>query len=227
MSESVLVVAAHPDDEVLGCGGTIARHSEAGDEVHTLFLADGVAARGASGAALEAEKAQRAEAAARAARVLDSQPPRFLGLPDNRLDSVPLLDVVQGIESAIAEIDPVVVYTHHGGDLNIDHEIAHRATVTACRPLPDARVRALYAFEIVSSTEWCGAAARAFLPDRFVGIDATLERKIEALGCYAAEMRPAPHARSVDNVRALAAFRGASAGLPTAEAFMTIREVLR
>ena len=121
---NVLVVAAHPDDEALGCGGAMARHAAEGDQVHVLFLADGVGARdGAQGASAAVER--RAATARNAAEVLGAQPPRFLGLPDNRLDEVALLDVVQAVEAVIAEIEPEIVYTHNGGDPIVDHYIAH------------------------------------------------------------------------------------------------------
>lgn len=154
-------------------------------------------------------------------------PPRFLGLPDNRLDSLPILDVVQGIEEIVREIRPGIVYTHHGGDLNIDHRIAHQAVVTACRPLPDAATQALYAFEVPSSTEWSTAAIGApFVPTRHVDIAAQLGRKLEALSCYADELRPYPHPRSPEAIRALAQWRGATAGLDSAEAFVVLRQVV-
>ncbi len=223
--KTVLVVAAHPDDEVLGCGGVIARHADAGDRVYPFILAEGATSRGGATGGDETELLQ--EAARNAARVLGAEPPRFGGLPDNRLDSVPLLDVIKRIEAVVEELEPSIVYTHHGGDLNIDHRIAHQAAVTACRPLPGAAVRTIYAFETVSSTEWASdAIAGAFRPTRFVDISAQLDRKMEALGCYAVEMRPFPHARSKEAVAALARVRGASAGVTAAEAFAVVREVV-
>lgn len=225
----VLVVVAHPDDEVLGCGGTIARHSERGDTVHILILAEGVTARDAErdagGRADEIETLR--ESARTAAATLGAEPPRFAGLPDNRLDSLDLLDVVKLVEAAITDIQPGIVYTHHGGDLNIDHRIVHQAVLTACRPLPAVPVRAVYAFETVSSTEWAGPSLEsAFRPARFVDITAHLDAKIKALECYAEEMRPFPHARSLESVTALARLRGASAGMAAAEAFDVVRELI-
>lgn len=222
---NILVVAAHPDDEVLGCGGTIARHAATGDSVHILFLADGVTARAGeerSAAKIEA----RAEAARAAARTMGAEPPRFAGLPDNRLDGVDLLDVVKLVEVAVAELRPVVVYTHHVGDLNVDHRIVHQAVVTACRPLPESCVRAVYAFETVSSTEWAYSRGHAFHAARFVEITDQLETKKQALSCYASEMRAFPHARSIENIEALARLRGASVGVGAAEAFVVVREII-
>ena len=221
MSKDILVVAAHPDDEVLGCGGTIARHAAEGDNVHILILAEGATARDGSGG----EELTALRAAARnAAEVLGAEPPDFLGLPDNRLDRLPLLDVIKPIEAVVANVKPAVVYTHHGGDLNVDHRVVHQAVLTACRPLPDSPVRAIYAFETVSSTEWASPDDEPFRPTRFVDITEQLERKLKALGAYGMEVRPAPHARSLENVSALATHRGAGAGLTAAEAFMVVRE---
>jgi LmbE family N-acetylglucosaminyl deacetylase len=220
----VLVVVAHPDDEVLGAGGTLARHARAGSKVHILFLADGVGARGADKAAAE----RRIAAARKAAACLGAQEPVFLGLPDNRLDSLDLLDVTQAIEGIIAKTDPAVVYTHHAGDLNIDHAICHRAVLTACRPLPGSNVRAIYAMEVASSTEWAApSAVNAFQPSRFVDISAVQDLKRRALQAYVEEMRPYPHPRSFEAIEALVKWRGATAGLQAAEAFMVLREVER
>lgn len=224
----ILVVAAHPDDEVLGCGGTITKHVAAGDRVHVLILGEGATARDesrdVSARANEIQSLQKAAAAA--ARELGAEPPRFAGLPDNRLDGVDLLDVVKVVEVAVGELRPVVVYTHHVGDLNVDHRIAHQAVVTACRPLPESCVRAVYAFETVSSTEWAYSRDHAFHAARFVEITDQLETKKQALSCYASEMRAFPHARSIENIEALARLRGASVGVGAAEAFVVVREII-
>jgi LmbE family N-acetylglucosaminyl deacetylase len=212
----IMVIAAHPDDEVLGCGGTIARHAAEGDEVHIVFLADGETSR------TMAAKRNRNMAALAASKILGAQPPVFFDWNDQMLDTVPLLRITQGIEEQIAKIKPDVAYIHHAGDLNLDHRIAHQAAVTALRPLPGASCRAIYAFEVLSSTEW-GAG---FAPTHFVDIaDAPMRRKIKALECYAEEMRDSPHPRSFGVVNSLAHYRGATVGVPAAEAFMTIRTI--
>lgn len=221
---NILVVAAHPDDEVLGCGGTMARHAAAGDTVHVLFLADGETSRPPAAETASAV-AGREQAAQAAAAVLGAQAPRFAGLPDNRLDTVALLDVVQRVEAVVAETRPDTVYTHHSGDLNVDHRIAHQAVLTACRPLPGSPVTALYAFEVASSTEWASPRPeQAFLPTRFVDISGFLEVKLKALECYGEEMRPFPHARSLEGIEAQARLRGVGAGMEAAEAFVVVRE---
>jgi N-acetylglucosamine malate deacetylase 1 len=218
----VLAVVAHPDDEVLGAGGTLARLSAEGREVHIVFLANGVSARGDDKPAAE----RRAKAARLAASLLGAREPKFLGFPDNRLDTLDLLDIARALEQVIKKVAPSTIYTHHAGDLNIDHVLCHRAVLTACRPLPGSTVRRIYAMEVPSSTEWTSPQlTNAFMPTRFVDISATQELKRRALEAYGEEMRAFPHPRSFGAVNALAAWRGASAGLLSAEAFVVVREI--
>ena len=225
---SILVVAAHPDDEILGCGGVLAYHAARGDTVHVLIVAEGATSRDSrrdpEGRAGELTALNAA--ASCAASVIGAEEPRILGLPDNRLDSLPLLDVIKPIEANVEAVKPEIVYTHHAGDLNVDHRIVHQATVTACRPVPGSPVRAIYAFETPSSTEWQTAGA-TFRPQRWVDIEPFLGCKLRALDAYEAEMRRFPHARSFEAVEALARVRGAAAGLMAAECFMVVREVVR
>jgi LmbE family N-acetylglucosaminyl deacetylase len=213
----VLVVSPHAMDEALGCGGTMARHVEAGDKVETLVLFG-------DGSGMDAKRRLAAPAAA---AVLSSAPPRFVGMPENRSDTLPLVDVIAAIEKAVAELLPQTLYVPHGGNLNIDHQTAFRAALTAARPVPGAKVRAIYAYEVPSSTEWAPVGVSPpFLPTRFVDITATLPKKMRALDCYAAELRDAPHSRSVAGIRALAQLRGHNAGMTAAEAFMVVREIV-
>jgi LmbE family N-acetylglucosaminyl deacetylase len=230
MNRRVLVVAAHPDDEVLGCGATMARHAQAGDEVHTVFLADGVAARdrdaGDGRAGHDESLEHRRAAAHEAAERLGSASVAFFDFPDNRLDSVALLEIVQELEAFAAPLAPEIVYTHHAGDLNVDHRICHQVALTAFRPLPGQSVRSMYGFEVCSATEWAfGNAAEAFVPVRYNDVSEHLAAKLSALGAYEHEMRAFPHARSLEAVRALATWRGASVGCAAAEAFTVIREI--
>jgi N-acetylglucosamine malate deacetylase 1 len=222
MSECALAVVAHPDDEVLGAGGTLARFAATGHEVHIVFLTDGVGARGDDKAAVQ----RRADAARKAAALLGANEPTFLGFPDNRLDKIDLIEITQAIEKLISTIKPRTIYTHHAGDLNIDHVICHRSVLTACRPMPGSTVRRIYAMEVPSSTEWASPdPSNAFAPSRFVDISAVRETKRAALEAYAEEMRPFPHPRSFEAIEALAKWRGATAGLAAAEAFMVVREI--
>lgn len=224
ISKQVLVVAAHPDDEVLGCGGTIARHCADGDAVSVLILAQGVVSRNGAD---QVEQLDQLQAAARQANdILGVQRLELDQFPDNEMDSVTLLSVTKRIEVALAALQPDVVYTHHAGDVNIDHRLIHQAVVTASRPLPGQCVQQLLFFEVASSTEWQPpGSAPAFLPNHFVDISVTLEKKLAALQAYECEMREFPHARSIDAVRHLACWRGASVGRAAAEAFVLGRHI--
>jgi len=224
-AKTVLIVAAHPDDEVLGCGGTMARRVEDGDQVHVVFMADGATSRSQPSDRGYIE--ERNTAALKACQILGAQTPEFLGFPDNRMDSIALLDVIQAIENVIDKIQPTVVYTHHGGDLNVDHQITHQGVMTACRPQPGVSVREIYSFEVLSSTEWAApSAATVFVPNCFVDIEKVLDQKQSALEAYNVEMRRFPHSRSIEAVVALATLRGASMGMVAAEGFKIERVLL-
>lgn len=221
----VLVVAAHPDDETIGCGGMMAALALQGASVHVVFLADGEGARSDSAGAVEESLVEaRQRAACNAADALGAERPIFLGLPDNRLDSLPLLDVVKQVERVRDAVNPDTVLLHHGGDLNVDHRIAHVAAITAFRPLPGSAARRLLSFETLSSTEWATeACGPRFRPNMFLSIADVLERKLAAFAAYAGEIRQFPHPRSKEGLMALAAERGSSVGLQMAEAFAVLR----
>lgn len=214
---SVLVVAPHALDEVLGCAGTIARLGDCGIPVHVLVLfGDGTG-----------HDAKRRAAAAEAGRILGIAGLSFAGLPENRGDTIPLTQVVGAVETVVAGLRPHAVYAAHGGNLHIDHQTAFRATATALRPLPGQPVAAFYGYEVPSSTDWEPiGAGQPFQPVRYVGIENTLERKRRALEAYGFELRPEPHARSLPAVLNLARMRGATVGLPAAEAFTVLREIV-
>jgi len=228
-NQTVLVLAAHPDDEVLGVGGTIARHAAAKDRVHVVIAAEGATSRDAARNA----KARRREigdlqsAARKAARILGARSVRFLGFPDNRCDGLERLEIVKSIEAVVAELQPTTVYVHHAGDVNIDHRLLHEAALTACRPQPKHCVKRLLSFETVSSSEWAPPGSLpAFQPTVFVDISAYWAMKRAALEAYASEMRPWPHARSIAAVEHLGRWRGATVGVEMAEAFMLLRDVV-
>lgn len=225
---SALVIAAHPDDEVLGCGGTIARMADAGWDVHVLILAEGATSRdaGRDRAARGAELSELATCAHKAGAVLGAASVSLEAFPDNRMDGIELLDVVKRIEAELARVRPERVLTHHFGDVNIDHTVVHHATAAACRALPDSPVRELLYFEVPSSTEWrTPHSGGPFAPSLFVDIDTTLARKLRALEAYACEMRAFPHPRSLQAVEHLARWRGACAGRAAAEAFEIGRRI--
>jgi len=223
MKNTILVIAAHPDDEVIGCGGTMARHIDAGDEVHVIFVADGETSR--KDAALK-DLENREHAAKKSSDILGVKSCSFLRLPDNRLDSLPLLEIVQPIEKLLSNIQPSIIYTHHGGDLNIDHRVTFQAVMTACRPQPNFFVKKILSFHVLSSTEWSGPDTSIFLPNVFIDISQYMTIKLKALKAYESEMKAPPHSRSYEHVNALASHHGHSTGVNAAEAFMLIREVI-
>lgn len=220
MNKTILVVAAHADDECLGCGGTVSRHVTEGDVVHAVFMADGTSAR--PGDQSEATQ-RRMEAAKTAHSVMRLKSAEFLNFPDNRMDSLSLLEIIQPLESLIQKLRPQIIYTHHSGDLNIDHRITHQAVLTACRPLPDHSVLEIYSFEVLSSTEWAVPQRESFLPNVFIDITGHLSTKTKALEAYGLEMRMVPHTRSIEHSIILAKHRGYTVGLHAAEAFMAVR----
>lgn len=220
----ILVVAAHADDEALGCGGTIAAEAEKGSDVTVMFLTNGVGARNVEPA--DPAVARRAEASRRSADILGVKDIVQQNFPDNRLDSVPLLAVVQSIESVVAEFRPSVILTHFSGDLNVDHRICHTAVVTATRPQRGHRVSRILAFEVASSTEWAFSPT-GFVPDYFVDISQQLKKKLRALEAYNEEMRRTPHPRSASSIEALARWRGSTAGCVAAEAFSVVRVIAK
>ena len=223
----VLIVAAHPDDELLGCGGTIARLSQEGHNVFVAILGEGITSRFANRDQAEPKLIKVLQDCSRkVGKILGVKDLVFYKLPDNRFDTLPLLDVVKVIEDLVNRIQPQVIYTHHRGDLNIDHVITHRAVLTATRPIAGCPIKKIYEFEVPSSTEWSfGQFQSAFQPNVFVDIAETLETKIEAMAVYESETLPFPHPRSLEAIRNIAHRRGAMVGLEASEAFMLVRDV--
>lgn len=219
---TVLVIAAHTDDEALGCGGTIARYVAEGDTVFAVFLADGVSARQQAD---HDDLTKRNAAAEHARQILGISENFYLGLPDNCLDSLPLIEVIRRLEPIVRKLQPNIVYTHHLGDLNVDHRVTHQAVLTACRPMPGSTVREIYSFEVMSSSEWATPFVVPFLPTHYVDISGHLKTKQEALKAYQLEMRNAPHSRSMEHMMSLARHRGYTVGVEAAESFMTIRTI--
>lgn len=208
----VLAVGAHPDDVELGAGGTLARHKMDEDDVFILTLGTGRPEH-----AEELRKQAVASALILGARVA------LLAYPDQRFDSVNLLQLVQSVEEVIRRVRPALVYTHHGGDLNLDHRLTHQAVITACRPVNGCTVQRIELFEVPSSTEW---GDDTFRPNSYVDISgACLEKKLTAFACYIDEKREPPHPRSAQSIQALARWRGSMAGVAEAEAFMLVREL--
>jgi len=223
----VMVIAAHPDDEVLGCGGAIARLASEGHPCNALIVGEGITSRhlhreDADLALLAAHQSRAQEAG----RLLGVSEVKILGFPDQRLDQMPFLELVHSLEREIDRIRPEWIFTQHGGDLNLDHALVFRATMTASRPMAGGNVRRLLAFETASATEWAfGQFAPVFQPDTFFDITSTLERKLSAIQVYESETRAYPHPRSPEALTAQARRWGSVVGVAAAEAFRTVWEV--
>lgn len=222
MKNKVLVIAAHPDDEVLGAGGTILKHIKGGDWVSVLILGEGETSR--RGGAGNIRK--RANQAKRAAQNLGVKKIILETLPDNKFDSVPLLDIVEKVEKVIYNLKPHVVYTHFGEDLNIDHRLTFQAVLTACRPQPNFFVKKIMSFEVLSSTEWQIKKKQSlFCPTYYNDISDFIEKKIKAMEAYRPELKSYPHPRSREGIKILAQYRGMEVGYKYAEAFQIIRNL--
>jgi len=217
----VVVFAAHPDDEILGVGATLAGHARCGDEVHAIVMSEGATSRYDP-----TMKGTLEESAERAAAKIGFASVRFERFPDQRMDAVPLIEIIQRMEAILEELDPQMLYTHFAGDVNADHGVVARAAWTACRPYRFPRVRRFAAFETPSSTEWgWPLAGDAFQPNLFVDVTATIDAKVAAVECYDSELRPYPHPRSAQALRERAAFWGSVVGRSAVEPFMVLREV--
>jgi len=230
IGKTILVIVAHPDDEVLGCGASIAKWADAGNSVHILIMAEGATSRSPiRDVSVNSEELLSLEKSAYRARdILGATSVKLLNFPDNRMDSLDLLDVIKVIEKEIRILKPYTVVTHHSGDLNIDHRIVNEAVITACRPQPMCSVRRLLSFETASSTEWQTAGSYLpFQPNYFENVSKYIKLKMKALIAYDSEMRDYPHPRSLKNVENLAKLRGSSVGFKTAEAFILLRELKR
>jgi len=217
----IAVIGAHPDDEILGAGGTLARHVRAGDEVHAIVVADGASSRYPDQMMATLEKDAR-----RAAETIGFASLRLQALPDQRLDTVPYIELTQLIEAVLDDIRPHVVYTHFPSDVNADHGIVARAVRTACRPYSRPQLNRFAVFETPSSTEWAWPVSDSVLnPNHFVDVTETLDIKIAAMECYESELRDYPHPRSSRALRERAAYWGSLVGRRAAEPFRILRDV--
>ncbi len=229
MSRKVLVVAAHPDDEVLGVGGTILSHSKHGDIIHIMIMAEGITSRSEK-RDVEGSRNELVELHAKCEKVseaLGAEKLIMCKFPDNRMDGVELLDVVKEIEKEVDSFEPDIVYTHHAGDVNVDHAITHNAVITACRSMPGCSVKTILFFETLSSTEWqIQTSDKIFYPNWFIDVSDTFEQKQKVLHLYESEMREFPHTRSYMAVENLAHLRGCTIGAEYAEAFMLGRNIV-
>ncbi len=218
MSDAVVVIAAHPDDELLGCGGTVALHTRRGDRVTSIIACEGESLRYGPDGVGQKEHTRRAAAE------LGVEDVRRLEFADQRLDTIPLTDIITPLEKVIHEVRPRIVYVQWGGDINRDHELLFKAALVATRPTEES-LATVYAFDTASSTEW--GFPRSFVPDTWVEISKTLDKKIAAMACYESEVRQYPHPRSLDALRHRARAWGNQHCMDAAEVFMTVRRTLR
>lgn len=222
---NVLVVAAHPDDELLGCGGTAARLAREGHSIYMAILGEGISSRHSRREEADTSALKKLkDCSQRVADLLGAKELSLHGLPDNRFDTLPLLDVVKIVEELIERRRPTAIYTHHGGDLNVDHQIVSRAVLAATRPVENHPVRELYMFEIASSTEWAfQQLCPVFRPNVFVDIEDTLSVKLDGMRLYESEARKFPHPRSSEALTAIAQRWGSVVGRKAVEAFEAVR----
>ncbi len=224
MNKKILVIAAHPDDEILGCGGTIAKHTKNNDIVNVLLLGGGVKSRKLNSDSVNLDLDLLKKAALDANKLLGVNNIYFEDFPDNELDSISRLSVIKKIENYINKLNPEIIYTHHPSDLNVDHRRISEAVLTSTRPVPNQNVKKILFFEVASSTNWSfGFSGTSFEPNYFINISDTLDLKLKALEFYKTEMRDYPHSRSIKALECLAKWRGSTAGFNAAEAFVLAR----
>ncbi|MFN2453705.1 MAG: PIG-L deacetylase family protein [Pyrinomonadaceae bacterium] len=217
-----LVIAPHPDDEVLGCGGVIAKHSAEGKTVNVLVVSRGIAE------IFPFEEIENTRRELRLAHeILGVNSVSFLDFPAPKLDVVPAHELADAIGKVVQTLQPTEVYLPHGGDLHGDHKAVYRAGLVACRPINKCSVKRLLCYETLSETDWAApASADAFVPTIFVDITAQLDSKLKAMECYKSQLKDFPHARSLKGIEAQARLRGSTVGRAAAEAFMLVREIV-
>jgi LmbE family N-acetylglucosaminyl deacetylase len=217
----ILVCSAHPDDETLGCGGTILLHRQGGDEVFWL-----VATRAWTPRWDEQTIARKEAEVSAAASFYGFAEVRRLGLPAARLDELPFGDVLAPVGAVLSDLGPEEVYTVHGGDVHGDHRVLAEAVWRSLKPFRGGRgVRRVLSYETLSSTDQASPSGAAFRPTVYRDITSVVEAKIEAMQLYKSELLASPAGRNAESIRALARVRGASAGFEYAEAFMLLRQI--
>ncbi len=224
-NKTVLVIAAHPDDDAFGCGGTIRKLANQKNRIYAIYFTDGVSAR-INKKGLKKKINDRKKNSDKASKIMGIYKCIYHSFPDNQLDKVSLLEIIQKIEEQIKKIKPDIILTHFENDLNLDHQIINRAVVTATRPKPNLKLKKILLFETLSSTEWkFSNKTKVFNPNYFVDISKTLNHKIKSIKCYKEEVFKWPHPRSEKGVKTLAMYRGQSVGLKFAEAFQLLRNI--
>jgi LmbE family N-acetylglucosaminyl deacetylase len=220
---SILVISAHPDDETLGCGGTMLKHHERGDTLYWLIVTQAHEPQW-SKAVIE----RKTEEVQRVAAAYGVQQYFRLGFPTIRLDTVSQVDLINAIRDVIAQVTPQIVYLVHSDDVHSDHQAVFAAAMSVLKPFYMAQlgVQRILSYETLSSTEAAAPHhARAFIPSVYSDITLYIERKIEIMGLYESEAQPDLMPRGTSSIRALARFRGATIGVEYAEAFELVREI--
>lgn len=226
MMKKALIIVAHPDDEVLGMGGTIAKLTERGVETHLLIVTDGSSSQYKGAADLDSIIEKKKTETKESCAILGIRSVTYGNLPDMKLDTLPHVEINAVVEGAIRSIRPDTVFTHFYGDVNLDHQLVFRSVMVACRPLSGQCVRAVYCFENPSSTEWNAVSPQTvFIPNYFVNIGDQLETKLLALSCYRTELRAYPHPRSIEHIEKVNVAEGIKLGLPAMERFLMIRQL--
>ncbi|MGA1823508.1 MAG: PIG-L deacetylase family protein [bacterium] len=215
-----LIVAAHPDDEILGCGGYIAKYHD----THELYVV--ILTNGAEGRYEKSMVPTLKNQAIKANQIVGTKEVYFENLPNQGMDTIPLTDSIGVIEKYIDMIKPTTLFIHSSKDLNKDHRIVYEAGITAARPYPGQSVERIYTYFTASSTEW-NSIGDSFMPNTYVTIKKELEKKIKAMKCYTTECRPYPHPRSAEALTHYASFWGISAGMEYAEPFALVRNVIK
>lgn len=226
MDKIVLVIVAHPDDEVLGCGGTMFRLVDEGALIVVAIMTSGASSRFQDACTEEKDQQnQLNESVQKAMEYIGVAEVERFNFPDNKMDTIPLLDIIKTIETLVDKYKPETIFTHHSGDLNIDHRITSNAVITATRPVGSV-VKNIYGFEVPSSTEWNFGETNPFIPNHFICIDKYIGKKNQAMAFYETENRGFPHPRSSKAIESLANWRGATSGLRSAEAFTVLRQIV-
>lgn len=227
-----MIVVAHPDDELLGLGATMHKliHEE-GCFIHVVILGEGITSRSdyRDTKKWENELNIHRENIKNAQKAIGYHSLSIYDFPDNRFDTVALLDIIKVIEKEKSKFNPEIVFTHHGGDVNIDHQRTFEAVITACRPVSDEQVKTIITFETPSGTEWRASSDPVhFIPNLFVSISKTeLNAKIQGMESYEYEKRIFPHPRSPESLKIRAQMWGVSIGSEFAEPFCVVRSILR
>ena len=223
----ILIIAAHPDDEVLGMGGTITKYAERGDEVAVLIVTDGSTSQYRNDLRLQDIINEKKAEITNCAAELGVRHIFYGDLPDMKLDVTPHIEINRVIESIIDTFQPSVVFTHFSGDVNKDHRMVYESTLVACRPVFGQCVKRLFMYSVPSSTEWnVQTAANVFLPNWYEDINGEFaEKKYKAIECYKTELRDYPHPRSVKYIQTADAAEGNKVGLLAAESFILLRSI--